>query len=136
MSRSGVRSPSAPPSPSHPVVATYRNDSLPAARRRSILGASSGWGEWLMSGSGMRASWMALAVGLASAGLTSAALGQAATKGLVDDKRLVAANDTTDADWITFGQDYRNQRFSALTQIDRSNVARLALAWVYQLGTV
>ena len=39
-------------------------------------------------------------------------------------------------DWGTFGRDYTNQRFAPHRDIDRSNVARLAPAWVYQLGTV
>jgi glucose dehydrogenase len=41
-----------------------------------------------------------------------------------------------DGNWITFGRDYSSQRFAPLDKINRSNVARLAPAWVYQLGTV
>jgi len=55
----------------------------------------------------------------------------------VDDKRLLAANDQTeDNNWINFGQDYRNQRFSSLTQINRDNVAKLQVAWIYQMGSL
>ena len=54
--------------------------------------------------------------------------------GHVDDQRLRAAA-LPDGNWITFGRDYSNQRFAPLTGIDRSNVARLAPAWVYPLGT-
>jgi glucose dehydrogenase len=52
----------------------------------------------------------------------------------VDDQRLRAA--AADGDWITFGRDYSNQRFAPLHTIDRSNVAQLAPAWTYQLGSV
>jgi alcohol dehydrogenase (cytochrome c) len=52
----------------------------------------------------------------------------------VDDQRLHAAK--SDGDWITFGRDYSNQRFAPFREINRSNVARLAPAWTYQLGTV
>jgi glucose dehydrogenase len=63
-------------------------------------------------------------IGLAPAAATA----QVATKGMVDDRRLLAANDTNDDNWITFGQDYRNQRFSSLTQINRGNASRLVPA--------
>jgi len=53
----------------------------------------------------------------------------------VDDGRLLAAGGDPD-NWITFGQSYENHRFSALTQIDRSNVHRLAPVWLYQHGVV
>jgi glucose dehydrogenase len=35
-----------------------------------------------------------------------------------------------------FGQDYRNQRFSSLTSINRANVGRMQPVWVYQSGIV
>jgi PQQ-dependent dehydrogenase (methanol/ethanol family) len=55
--------------------------------------------------------------------------------GFVNDQRLRAAA-MPDGNWITFGRDYTNQRFAPLDQIDRSNVARLSPAWVYQFGMV
>jgi alcohol dehydrogenase (cytochrome c) len=54
----------------------------------------------------------------------------------VGDSRLDAAATATDGDWITFGHDYSNQRFAPLRVIDRDNVAKLAPAWSYRLGTV
>jgi alcohol dehydrogenase (cytochrome c) len=57
------------------------------------------------------------------------------SRGAVDDQRLHAAAQA-EGDWITFGRDYSNQRYAPLRAIDRSNVARLAPAWTYQLGTV
>jgi alcohol dehydrogenase (cytochrome c) len=60
--------------------------------------------------------------------------GAAADDGLVDDPRLLAAGDQDDRNWLTFGQDYRNQRFSTLDQISRATVAGLKPAWIYQTG--
>jgi glucose dehydrogenase len=76
----------------------------------------------------------------ATAVVTTAAVAQAQSTansvvGIVNDQRLRAAA-TAEGDWITFGRDYSNQRFAPLDKINRSNVARLAPAWVYQLGTV
>ncbi len=51
----------------------------------------------------------------------------------VDDKRLAsAANDP--ANWLTFGHNYTNQRYSALTQISVDNIARLVPAWTFHSG--
>ncbi len=44
--------------------------------------------------------------------------------------------DRTIADWPAYGGDAAGQRFSPLTQIDRSNVARLEVAWEYRTGDV
>ncbi|MGH8692752.1 MAG: pyrroloquinoline quinone-dependent dehydrogenase [Burkholderiales bacterium] len=53
--------------------------------------------------------------------------------GAVDDTRLLAASGEPN-NWITFGHNYTNQRFSGLRRIDRSNVRRLVPRWVYQTG--
>ena len=51
----------------------------------------------------------------------------------VDDARLLnAANDR--ANWLTYGRDYGNQRFSPLKSIDAANVKKLAPRWIYQGG--
>jgi alcohol dehydrogenase (cytochrome c) len=34
--------------------------------------------------------------------------------------------------WLTYSGDYSGHRYSPLKQIDRSNVSRLKLAWMYQ----
>ena len=73
------------------------------------------------------ATWLAMAIAAQAQGVPAAAT--------VDDQRLRAAAQA-EGDWITFGRDYSNQRFSPLRNIDRANVARLAPAWIYQLGTV
>jgi alcohol dehydrogenase (cytochrome c) len=36
--------------------------------------------------------------------------------------------------WLTYSGDYNGQRYSRLTQINRDNVQRLALQWVFQTG--
>ena len=42
----------------------------------------------------------------------------------IDDARLLnAASDRSS--WLTYGHDYANQRYSALTQINASTVSRL-----------
>src|SRR5690606_22403738 len=67
----------------------------------------------------------------ASIGMGGNALAQ---QGQVDDARLLAAGDQDDANWITFGPDYRNQRFSSLHPINRDTIGRLVPVWLYQTG--
>ncbi|MCB1021879.1 MAG: PQQ-dependent dehydrogenase, methanol/ethanol family [Acidobacteria bacterium] len=43
-----------------------------------------------------------------------------------------AQND--DASWLHYGRNYSGWRYSALDQIHRGNVAKLAPAWIYQTG--
>jgi quinohemoprotein ethanol dehydrogenase len=52
----------------------------------------------------------------------------------VNDKALRNAGKTGE-EWLTHGLNYAEQRFSPLKQIDSTNVARLAPAWTYDLGT-
>ena len=44
------------------------------------------------------------------------------------------ADHQTTGDVLTYGMGYNNQRYSALKQIDKSNVAKLAPAWAYSLN--
>ncbi len=37
-------------------------------------------------------------------------------------------------DWLMYGGNYDNSRFSPLTDIDRQNVKKLSVAWVFQTG--
>lgn len=46
----------------------------------------------------------------------------------VTDARLLAA-DSAPGEWLTYGRDYANQRFSPVTRIDRRNVAQLVPVW-------
>ncbi|HLH74009.1 MAG TPA: PQQ-binding-like beta-propeller repeat protein, partial [Chloroflexota bacterium] len=45
--------------------------------------------------------------------------------------QLLHADDTPQ-DWLMYGGDYKSQRFSRLTQINRDNVKNLRAAWIYQ----
>ena len=50
----------------------------------------------------------------------------------IDDRALTS--DNPDGDWITYGQTYREQRYSPLAKINRSNLDELGLAWHLELG--
>lgn len=52
----------------------------------------------------------------------------------VDDARLARAESDAD-DWLSYGRTYNEQRFSALEQINASNVGQLELAWFHDLDT-
>lgn len=56
-----------------------------------------------------------------------------ADSGLIDDKRLLGAQADT-RNWLTYGRDYSNQRFSPLARINRGNVKSLAPAWTFKSG--
>lgn len=47
---------------------------------------------------------------------------------------LAAANNANE--WLMYGHDYSNDRYSALDQINTSNVAQLAPRWIFQTGIV
>lgn len=53
--------------------------------------------------------------------------------GVVDDARLLLASKDA-RNWLTFGHDYTNQRYSALTQVNTRTVRSLAPRWIYQTG--
>jgi quinohemoprotein ethanol dehydrogenase len=46
----------------------------------------------------------------------------------VDDAAL-AKPEARQQDWLSYGRDYYEQRFSPLTEINDTNVAKLGLAW-------
>lgn len=50
----------------------------------------------------------------------------------VDDRRLRAAA-KDHADWLTYGLNYNEDRYSLLTQIGKNNIAELGLAWAFDL---
>jgi PQQ-dependent dehydrogenase (methanol/ethanol family) len=75
--------------------------------------------------------WCAPSHGQANAPARGAAPQRGAR--VVDDARLAAA-ERDGADWLAHGRTFGEQRFSPLAQIDASNVARLAPAWVYATG--
>src|SRR5688572_15728952 len=53
------------------------------------------------------------------------------TEGVTD--AMIAAADGNE--WLTYGRDYDEQRFSPLTQISPENVGQLGLAWFADLDT-
>jgi glucose dehydrogenase len=65
--------------------------------------------------------------------LGALAFGAQAQSGTVDDQRLLGAA-ADRANWLTYGRDYGNQRFSPLAQIDTASVKRLVPRWIYQSG--
>jgi PQQ-dependent dehydrogenase (methanol/ethanol family) len=53
----------------------------------------------------------------------------------VDSRRLMAADSPENAgQWMTYGRDYSEQRFSPLAQINVNNVSELGLAWYADLA--
>src|SRR5262245_55703683 len=48
----------------------------------------------------------------------------------------VADESSRPGEWVTYGRDSSEQRFSPLTQIDEKTVGRLGLAWSFDLGTL
>src|SRR5450759_1328143 len=74
-------------------------------------------------------------LGLASVGLATSLLGLSVAQAApVDDARLRAATDDR-ANWLSYGRDYANQRFSPLKQINRESVRQLVPRWIYQTGS-
>ena len=51
------------------------------------------------------------------------------------DSNALKNSGKTGEEWLTYGLDYGETRFSPLKQIDATNVGRLGLAWVYDLST-
>src|SRR5680860_1599841 len=52
----------------------------------------------------------------------------------VNTDRLETA-DSTPEDWLSYGKNYSEDRFSTLNQINKSNIDSLGLAWSINLGT-
>jgi len=73
-----------------------------------------------------RNKWICLLSLLISAG----AIGE---PGIVDDKRLLNAQEDV-KNWLSYGRDYSNQRFSPLSQINNSNVKQLVPRWTFKSG--
>ena len=52
----------------------------------------------------------------------------------VDQNTLRNAGKSNTEDWLMYGLNYQEQRYSLLKQIDTKNVGRLGLAWTYEIG--
>ena len=72
-------------------------------------------------------------LGLALALALTAAACQKPGPGSVDAKRLEAA--ATNGEWLSYGRDYSEQRFSPLDKINASTVKDLGLAWYAEFDT-
>src|SRR5580698_9578537 len=53
--------------------------------------------------------------------------------GAVDAARLTAASGN--AEWLSYGKDYSEQRFTPLDQVNATNVGQLGLAWYAEFDT-
>jgi glucose dehydrogenase len=56
------------------------------------------------------------------------------TLGQITTERIVAA-DAAPGDWLAYGRDYKEQRFSPLTQINKDSIDDLELAWTADMYT-
>jgi quinohemoprotein ethanol dehydrogenase len=72
--------------------------------------------------------------GTSAAGGEIAARESVAAPARVDETRIVNA-DREPGNWLAHGRTYDEQRYSPLNQIDGENIARLGLAWHYDLAT-
>ena len=54
--------------------------------------------------------------------------------GQVDDQRIINALQDEPGSWLTYGQTYKEQRFSMLTQINKTNIQELGLEWHKNIG--
>ena len=73
------------------------------------------------------------ALALLAASAPAQLSGQQAQSRRLDDAALRKAG--SGDEWVTYGLDQAETRFSPLTEINASNVARLGLAWSYDVGS-
>lgn len=57
-------------------------------------------------------------------------------QGPMPDAAALLAAGTNANEWLTYGHDYTNHRYSALDQINTSNVSQLVPRWIFQTGIV
>ena len=70
---------------------------------------------------------------LAAAVLLLAGCNQGSVAGTGVDGARIANADATPGEWLTHGRTYSEQRYSPLDEVNRDNVARLNLAWSFDL---
>jgi len=51
------------------------------------------------------------------------------------DDQLLAEQENQHGDWLTYGRNYKEDRYSELTQINKETVKDLGLAWAIEMGT-
>ena len=54
--------------------------------------------------------------------------------GDVDEDRIIQAHEREPGSWLSYGQDYKEQRFSHLTEVNPSNIQDLGLTWFKTIG--
>jgi quinohemoprotein ethanol dehydrogenase len=72
----------------------------------------------------------------AEPGAAAAAPSTATTDTTTPDSAAIANAGGEATEWLTYGRDYAETRFSPLTQINSNNVSDLGLAWAYDTGEV
>ena len=80
----------------------------------------------------LRNRFWASALSMAALGLMAAWAMMAQQPRQVNDAMLKAGSKTGD-EWVAYGVNWAEQRYSPLKQIDASNVSRLGLAWSYEI---
>lgn len=75
---------------------------------------------------------MAALLPLAACNIKSEGGGDAVANAGVTDALIAQA---PEGEWLSYGRDYGEQRFSPLTQINDGNVGQLGLAWFHDLET-
>ena len=58
-----------------------------------------------------------------------------AVTSVIDDGALVGATEN-ESDWLSYGRDYKENRFSQISQINKTNVTDLNLAWALDLDVM
>lgn len=54
--------------------------------------------------------------------------------GAINDQAILSA-DANQGDWLSYGRNYKEDRYSELAQITKENVGELGLAWASEVGT-
>ncbi len=75
----------------------------------------------------MRAIW------LICLGLTAITCGSAPRAAVADTGQRIVDADRDPGNWLSYGRTYSEQHYSPLTTIDTGNVARLGLAWAFDI---
>src|SRR5690606_25475661 len=111
---------------SRPTIATVPKPRGSAARPGSRAGEAS-----MTRTTTFIPHWAAVAVAIGALPAGAAAQPRAT----VDEAALAGAALSGD-EWLTYGRDYAETRFSPLADIDAGNVRRLGLAWYYDTGAL
>ena len=65
---------------------------------------------------------------------TTATAVASSTSGQISTERIIAA-DAAPGDWLAYGRDYKEQRFSPLTQINKDTIGDIEVAWTADMYT-